>query len=524
MSMPIEKSPPPAPRPWRRALSSLPQAEAWRVFLGELEEHLEALYAHAEHASYLLYRDKVDPDLVENHAMARAVYGDEGLFELLHEARDRYDEPELARRTELLHQFFLRERVKARPEVQRLSLEISKLYVHFEPRLADGRRGKGRLSQLCRTSEDRGLRKEAWFAIHSVGERAAALVRRLAECRNEAARDMGFPSWMDLIYPTYGLTGSFVAETIETLSARLRPLYDRVGARLADEVGLDALEPWDLDWARDRLLAPPADAFPAEEAIPALDATLARLGGRRDPADVPLTVAEIPLGGACFDIHIPKDLRILVNPREGLIFRWVLFHEYGHALHHGSNRQQGYVLQRGDPSALREGMADLLATYATEPEALAANLGGLDAARLWWGRVEIRRIFDLFRQMYQVQTENALYEQEGALHGDLHMAASERFAIRIPAEAPQAWAVRITLAEHPNYMQDYMFAQMVAAQCREALVDRGIAEGETIPVLAETLYGPGARRPWSEKIEDFCAAPLSIDPLCRRFERAFEAW
>jgi len=355
----FSKPDPPFPRKWEPEIETVPDEAGWVRFLNGLEQHLEDLYAYVEHAHYLQYRDKVDPVLDEVFAMQRATFANERAWDLIEEGARRGWSPLVARRTELLRYFFQRERVAAHPETQRLVGEVMSLFVHQKPRLSDGTEGKVPIQKILRNEPDRERRKEAWYAINTIGREVAPKVRSLTEYRVEVARSMGYATWHEFIYPTYGLTREYVRKTIEELYEKLLPLFKKVRARLAEEAGLDALEPWDVAWAKEQFLVPPADNFPGDTALTALDETLERLGGKRDPLDVPITVAEIPLGGACFDIHIPADLRILVNPREGLLNRSIFFHEYGHALHHSNNHGETYTIQTCNLGAASDTAIDL---------------------------------------------------------------------------------------------------------------------------------------------------------------------
>jgi Zn-dependent M32 family carboxypeptidase len=83
-------------------------------------------------------------------------------------------------------------------------------------------------------------------------------------------------------------------------------------------------------------------------------------------------------------------------------------------------------------------------------------------------------------------------------------------------------------ATGPLYFQSYLYANMIAAQLREAMreqfgVDDLTGEPRVAKWLTEHFYRMGAAVPWPEKVRRATGRPLSSDALTRYLSGASAA-
>lgn len=110
--------------------------------------------------------------------------------------------------------------------------------------------------------DDRGVREQVWRAYNgrcTSGERDnGPVIARMLELRREQAKLLGFTDFSDYVLSDrMARTGETAATFLAELEAKARPWFDRESAELAEyatgELGLDALQPWDVGWVSEKL-------------------------------------------------------------------------------------------------------------------------------------------------------------------------------------------------------------------------------------------------------------------------------
>jgi len=120
--------------------------------------------------------------------------------------------------------------------------------------------------------------------------------------------------------------------------------------------------------------APHLEKFlPKELMIPAFEEFLGGIGlGLKTAEGTPIVVDDAPNPkkeprAACFNLRVPRDIRITVKPAGGLDDYHTFFHEGGHSLHFGSTTTKQWEFQQLGSSMTTEGWAEFFSHSWDDP-------------------------------------------------------------------------------------------------------------------------------------------------------------
>jgi peptidyl-dipeptidase A len=433
----------------------------------------------------------------------------------------------LARRLELWRRDFLPSRAdpKLPPRLVALQTSIQDTVSAFRFDVRGVRLTATGIAGLIDTSADRSLREAAFRARPQISAHTRAPILRALGMIDRIARQEGFPNGAagGLTYST--LEPAQVLRDLDAFEQSTRPAYLALLDLAKQDLRVDRLEPWDIDyWLHLQETAAGTDAWPKERGLTRLRDLMLALGFAFDSLPIRIDVREVPTGGITFPIRPPFEARLLTNPFNGSKFYETLFHEYGHAANFTLMRPDlplGFF--RGDETPLGEGLAETLGHFAYDRHWLARvnSLSEGEAARLERvGKMSqllwLRRVIGL-----NAYFEISQYLDRRANLDSLYAATYRRF-VGVELPAGDYFATRDLFATGPLYFQSYLYAGMIAAQLREAMREQFGTEDLTHePRVAQWLtdhfFAPGASIPWPEKIRRATGRPLSTEALSRYF-------
>eukprot|EP00035_Acanthoeca_spectabilis_P002188 m.85739 g.85739 ORF g.85739 m.85739 type:complete len:321 (+) comp11413_c0_seq2:76-1038(+) len=106
------------------------------------------------------------------------------------------------------------------------------------------------LRTLMRTAEDEAVRKAAWEGLRSIGQ--FILDNKFLDVvkgRNQVAKKLGYKDFFDYkVTQAEGFSKDALFDILDTLRKGTDGLVDKARARLADEKGASALEPWNTSF------------------------------------------------------------------------------------------------------------------------------------------------------------------------------------------------------------------------------------------------------------------------------------
>jgi peptidyl-dipeptidase A len=519
----------PAARPDHLALGGPPppvRTEAQLVrFLDELEAQELALYEALGLESYYQWKGETHHYAAPFGRLLADLQSRRDYAAVIERWRGRTADSTLARRLELLHRDFLVSRADPRLALalvdQQASLQDTVTAFRFD--LRGMRLTRTALSQLIDSSADRSLREAAYRALPQVSAHTRAPIVRTLGLLDRIGRAEGFPNGAAAGLVMASLEPGQVLRDLDAFEHATRPTYAALLERARRDLGLDRLEPWDIDyWLHLQEDSAGTGAWPKAEGIPRLRDLMRAIGFAYDSLPIDVKVWDVPTGGITFPIRPPFEARLLSNPFNGSEFYETLFHEYGHAANAVLIRPDlPAAFLRGDETPLGEGLAETLGHLAYDrhwleraahqPPARAAALErvGKQQLLLWLRRsIALNASFEITHYVRPRADLDSLY------------AATYRRFVGLELPPGDYVGTRDMFATGPLYFQSYLYANLIAAQLREAMraqfgVEDLTAEPRVAGWLTRNFFAPGAGIPWREKIRRATGKELTTEALTR---------
>jgi hypothetical protein len=495
----------------------------------DLERDYESIARRLGAATWASYAGGVEPsaEVPEEPAAVRAAFGP--LFERSAPILDRCAacrDAAAARRIEVWRSTATAWRLESSPTALALRADLERRVNEHVFERNGVRYSRADMNRLARSEDaaERRLVAELRADLH------AAVVEdtsRLAAIRREAARAAGVADWGTGILAAQGLPAGILDPLVEAIETRTRDAWTSLLVRTREAAGIDAPPaPWDLRRLIDSLGDVPDDRWPKEAALPALHAVLSELGV--DPGAMPVRRVEgdFGYGGQTIAVSIPDDVRMMLNPMPGSRTWGTLFHETGHALHAAFTRVEspllkGYEWLAGASAPCwSEGMAQLLGQLVGHRAFLERHTDLSQAEiDLFLAAHRARMLLSARSGLADLALERSLYVEGTDPDAAERDVAGRYLGVDRPADARPGWAATAFLSAYPLYMQNYILADLVAAQIWEAVASRfgpGWADAPAVGAFfREHLWGPGESRPWTERVEAATGFGLSVEPYLR---------
>jgi len=518
-----------ATKPDRLALGGPPPVVRTQAqltgFVSELEAQELALYEALSLESYYQWKGEAHHYAAPFGRLLADLQTRRDYAAVIEQWRGKVSDSTLARRLELLHRDFLVSRADPRLAVALVDQQaaIQDTVTAFRYDVRGMKLTRTAVTETVDTSADRSLREAAFRAIPQLAPRTRASIVRAMGLIDRIGRAEGFANGAASGLVFASLEPGQVTRDLDAFEQATRPLYTSVLDRAKRDLQVDRLEPWDIDyWLHLQEDSAGAGAWPKAEGLPRLRELMRGLGFAYDSLSIDVKVWDVPTGGITFPVRPPFEARLLTNPFNGSNFYETLFHEYGHAVNAVEMRPDlPPSFLRGDDTPLSEGLAETLGHFAYDrhwlewaahqpPDRAAAleRVGKLQLL-LW-----LRRTIAL-----NARFEITHYLEPRANLDSLYAATYRRF-VGVDLPPGDFVGTRDMFATGPLYFQSYLYANMIAAQLREAMREQFKVEDLTRePRVAgwrtEYFYAPGAGIRWPEKIRRATGKDLSTEALTR---------
>ena len=494
---------------------SITDEKELKVFLDELENRLEEIEVERGETWWKKYIREPSGDLDEiERRRSEIILNDQYLF-MVKKWKPKTRDTLLKKRLRALERLLLRERVEAKPDVFSLRNKINKKHIAFKPIVLGKEMQRSDVYEMLRKDPDRSKRKAAWESSSKLSRKIEKNVKQLMKLRNKHVKELGYETYDDYALLQNMIDKAELLNLYDELYRLSEPFLRSVLDEVKDKLKIDQLQPWDISYVMDQFVRPPDEHFPRNLIIQKTKDLAKSFGFVPEELPILIKQVDIPFGGLCFDIKIPTDMRILSNPRDGHRFYRTLFHEYGHALHGCSIRQDSFALKE-DVGCFNEGMACIMEHFASDYDWLRQNISIPDEEiRRFLKANKVSRLLRL-RNLIALSTfEFQVYDNPDQDLNRLWSKMRSKYLFVPENETPQ-WASESIFTTHPIYFQNYVIADMIAAQTIAHLKDtygKLLNNTEVSKFLVENYYAPGASIDWQEKIKKATGQKLSAKPL-----------
>jgi len=488
-----------------------------KAFMDELEDRMEKIDIEYGETLWKKYLHEPCGDLNEIERRRSEILLNDQYLNIVKTWQPKTQEPLLNKRLRNAKRKFLKERVEALNDIFLLRNKINEEHIGFKPLVLGREMDRTDVREMLRKDSDSSRRKAAWESSAELARKIEQEVIELLTKRNKHAQELGYKTFVD-----YSLSLDYIDKNellrlyqeLENLTTQsLRSVLGEIKKKL----GIDQLEPWDLSYAIDQFVKPPDQHFPKDQLVPKVKELVRSLGIIPEKLPILIKQADIPFGGLCFAIKIPTDVRFVSNPRDGHRFYDTVFHEYGHAIHAALNQQKHFVL-KDDIGCFNEGMATILERFSTNTDWLRENTTLSDEEILRFVKAEKAARLLRLRHLVALSTFEFLAFED--LSQDLNELWSKTRAkyLFVSENLTPQWAAESIFTTHPVYFQNYILADVIAAQTMayvQQKYGRLLHNLEVSNFLIENYYGPGASIDWPEKIERATGQKLNAKALAQ---------
>jgi len=513
--------------------SPITDQETLAKFVKALDEELHRRGVQYSECLWDTYLGKAKDDLNVLEGRISELLLDPDHLDTVRKWRGRVDDPTLDRILDLFERALLVSQVLSHEDVYRLKNEINAEVIKFRPEIGGKRLDRSDLRELMRLEPDRDIRREGYYSDRPLHDSIAGRCVGLLNLRNSRAQDLGFGNLMLLGLPLSDISHDEISSVFDRLEPATRSLYFDFleDARLQE--GYDSLEPWDVSFLIQKRVSLPKQAFPRErivdwtfemaESLGFKDSPLRSRGEKKGGCfGIHIEFGDIPFGGVCFGIDPPKDIRILINPRDGHEYVKVMFHEFGHALQDRYVPEEYHIAKSDTGPPFGEGMAEFL-------EGIGEESGWLESHT----DLSTKQIDD-YRQARAIERvawlrglmAAAVFEFEAISNpiqdlDELSHQIGKKYTV-IPVELSKTWAARQSImVTHPLYVYSYILADCLAAQLRSRLGgsdDRLFGNKDVAPFLIEKCFRPGGLISWRDKVKNATGSDIRADELLKQLQ------
>ena len=322
--------------------------------------------------------------------------------------------------------------------------------------------------QILRYDKNAKLRFEALHCFDELSRQVETDIIDLVAHRNTIAREMGYEHFGELSLDVQGLSRTQLSDWFKSIIQSTNSVYQSYLSKSAEMLNRPHIYEQDLPYVFCRLNSLPDEYFPSRNLTEAIFWLADRINITEALARVRIDHADIPFQGICVTIHVPDDIRILIDPADGHRDYITFFHEVGHAMH-SSYIKQPHHLFRDEPGPFCEGMAQSMARFVDDPTMLLDYIKLpeeiIKTNKAIYGTYVVHHMRELITQ---AEFEWQMYAKPETNRLDSYRSILNEY-LMVPASDTLAWANNIYWASYPFYVQNYVIAEMIASQTHGAL-------------------------------------------------------
>lgn len=364
----------------------------------------------------------------------------------------------------------------------------------------------------CKTSECRESRFRQWAAK---GDQLAEGIARLVRLRNHYSSQLGYSNYMNLYFKYAGLPTDDYSGLLDQIDSITAAPYQQVIKSVRALSGGGAVDLWDLNLTWEGAVRRVDRYFPADSQLIFARRTLTSSGFDLDKLpiyfDVDRNKDSQPFVKAQV-IRSPHDIRIALNPGDGIWFAERLMHEMGNALHMAYLIQDRELFGLTVDDAWQEGMSTLISSICSDQDWLVSQAHlPVDLAQQYSLARSTASVVELRWLVMLLKFEMACYQNPPHDFNRLYWDTFEEIMFLPRHDDLIPWAAISSFVRRPAKFQRYLFGNMIAAQSLDYLAGT-FGTGNSAQVqafLVQNYFRFGSRYEWGDLIERGTGQKLS---------------
>lgn len=393
------------------------------------------------------------------------------------------------------------------------------------------------LKKMLQEEKDVDKRKQVWLALKGGGDVIAKDLVELVKMRNEFAQKRGYPDFFNMtLKESYKVEEKEIFNLLDTLTDRTEKISKKVAnkanQKLAEKFNISPEEvmPWHSGLREEGNVFKEADKYikSDDDLLPITKSLYKKMGWDLDSAPIQYDIfprEKKNQHGFCFDIDTPKDVRILANLKGDIDSLETLNHENGHAVYDlGISNHIPYLDRHPASSALTEAVAMLIESLPYREGNFLKNETGMPEDLI--GKLENKRKEGLinFKNSYlkYINFEKEMYKNPDQDLAKLWFDMGKKYCnTNVPDVKINEWASVPHFLTHPAYLQNYLRAEIMAAQIYNSVTDKvgKMTESkETREILEKKLFKDGSSNSEQEAIKKLTGSELKVDAFLKQLE------
>ncbi len=498
---------------------------AWKLFEA-VERRIEHLARHRMENEAALYAGLPLPwDPAELCARQAGVVQEGDFPARLEEAFGMDPPPQETRRLERLHRWVLSTLFETHPDIAPLAQEIRERQIAFRPQVRGREISRGEIRRILLSEPDAELRREAWTSMVPLGEAIEETATELLRRREALARAVARSGFPEIAFHVLDQDRAEAVGLLDAVERFTRGTYQEAKREIRAALGVQEVEPWDVDYGIMRLSPLPPDAFEAVPAVELACAQARRWGFDLDGAGARWEACDLPFDALVLPVETPGEIRILHAPFAGYDGLGAAFSAVGRALACARPRSRSPLLDRQSPVMI-EAAGAMFEAVTRAPAWLAQVTGAPPpAVRTHLRAVRFGRVIALRRHAAAAAFESLAYAASNLKPQRLHADVTEQMLEE--TRRPEAmWPGDPFWVSRPLHHASTILGALIAAQIGERLeaeIPDAWTREEAGAWLRERVFAPGSREDWRITVERTSGSPLGIDALAREMDLSMKS-
>ncbi len=456
-------------------------------------------------------------------ALYNKAVSDQNTINTLQNGRSLLTDETNIRRWELIHSMMAGAGIESRRDISSLRDSLLSLQINYRADFDGEPQTDNFLYATYRTDPDRSRREMAYRAWSSVGDEMADGLSQLFRLRNQSAQRAGYNSYFALSFDLERFDMNEYLSILKRLDSLSDVPYQQILEKIRVKLKTPTPEIWDLAYAYDDVNQRVDSYFPVDSQMIYLETGLEGIGFDLNKLPIYFDLESRPGKSQFayeFTIKAPYDMRVLANLTQGIYSTRVLTHETGHALHMAFVSQPDDLFSNILSGAWQEGMAQTVAAFMDDRQWLMtyAHMPSQVVDDFLAAKHE-QDIINLRMTLVRLTFEFEAYQNANQDLNKLYWDLFERY-MRLPRHDDiQPWAAVIHYTTHPVYLQNYLYADMIAAQTMNFLYKNyGTVSANPLvrAFLVQNYFRFGSRYNWRDLLKRGTDENLDPDYLIQR--------